>query len=56
VCVCVSVRVCIVLKKIFAYKNSTLQTNMTKVDSTGSLALIVGGGGGKWTARSFQKR
>ena len=30
----------ILLKKIFAYKNPKLQTNMVKVDSTGSLALI----------------
>ena len=32
----------ILLKKIFAYKNPKLQTNMVKVDSTGSLALIAG--------------
>jgi hypothetical protein len=41
-------------EKIFAYKNSKLQTNIVKVDSTSSLALIWGGGGGL-TARSFQK-
>jgi len=35
--VCTHVRT---IEKIFAYKNSKLQTNMVKVDSTGSLNLI----------------
>jgi len=39
-------------EKIFPYKNSKLQTNIVKVDSSSSLALIWGGG---LTARSFQK-